>query len=356
MNTSVHCRPPALVKGKQGKGRRFPLCGLQWRPKSGGLAARHRPDEIPTMYLKQVAGGWQAQIQRNGKRVAKTFPTKREANTWGIEQEASAKKLKQGWRTFGAAVEQYEQSKTIHKRAQEWEKNALRRLLAQIGEDTPVGEIDAPMIARWRDERLKTVSGSTVNREGNLLRALLRVAKLEWHWIDHNPFDGVKLPKENAARSTVWRWWQIKRVLRSSREGKTAETVRAFHAALHTGLRLQEVLTGRYDAARRVLVLPQTKAGEAQEAPVTRRAARVLPRLMQPFTVKPNEASVLFGKLTRQLLIEGLVFHDARATALTLLSRKMDVLTLARISRHRDLRILQNTYFRETAEEIARRL
>lgn len=83
------------------------------------------------------------------------------------------------------------------------------------------------------------------------------------------------------------------------------------------------------------------------------RAARILP---QTFTVGPNEASVLFSKLCRELLITGLTFHDARATALTLLARRMDVLTLARISRHKDLRILMNVYYRESVEDIAARL
>jgi hypothetical protein len=38
------------------------------------------------------------------------------------------------------------------------------------------------------------------------------------------------------------------------------------------------------------------------------------------------------------------------------MSRKVDVLTLARISRHQDLRTLQQVYYRETAEQVAARL
>jgi integrase len=45
-----------------------------------------------------------------------------------------------------------------------------------------------------------------------------------------------------------------------------------------------------------------------------------------------------------------------RAEALTRLARKVDVLTLAKISGHKDLRILQNAYYREAAAEIAARL
>lgn len=75
-----------------------------------------------------------------------------------------------------------------------------------------------------------------------------------------------------------------------------------------------------------------------------------------PFTVGANEGSVLFSKLCRELLIEGLTFHDARATALTHLSKKVDVLTLAKISRHKDISLLSNVYYRESAAQIAARI
>ena len=74
------------------------------------------------------------------------------------------------------------------------------------------------------------------------------------------------------------------------------------------------------------------------------------------FTVGANEGSVLFSKLCRELLIEGLTFHDARATALTHLAKRVDVLTLAKISRHKDLSLLSNVYYRERAETIAARI
>ncbi|MEX3614664.1 MAG: integrase, partial [Burkholderia gladioli] len=38
------------------------------------------------------------------------------------------------------------------------------------------------------------------------------------------------------------------------------------------------------------------------------------------------------------------------------LSKKVDVMTLAKISGHQDLRVLQNAYYRESAESIASRL
>jgi integrase len=55
-------------------------------------------------------------------------------------------------------------------------------------------------------------------------------------------------------------------------------------------------------------------------------------------------------------MIDGLTFHDTRATALTLLAKKVDVMVLARISRHKDIALLHRVYYRATADEIAAKL
>lgn len=55
-------------------------------------------------------------------------------------------------------------------------------------------------------------------------------------------------------------------------------------------------------------------------------------------------------------MIEGLRFHDLRATALTLLSKRLDTMTPARTSGHVDINALFNTDYRENAEDIAARL
>jgi integrase len=63
----------------------------------------------------------------------------------------------------------------------------------------------------------------------------------------------------------------------------------------------------------------------------------------------------LFRKARDQCRLDGFTFHDSRATALTLLSRRVDILTLQRISGHRNLSEL-TTYYRESSASIALRL
>lgn len=308
-------------------------------------------------YIGPFRDGWRAQIQRHGQRVTKTFRTKREAQAWATEQEAKKTPLRA--KTLGQAIERYLESVTPQKRnADDWERRRFDAFSEFFGPDTPLTDIDSDAIARWRDSMLKTVSGSTVQRYSNLYRNLFRTAWKEWRWIGESPFEGVKLPKENHPRQAVWRWQEIRRVLREGqrRGGKTLEVTQAFHIALRTAMRLKESLGAAFDARRRVATIPPSKTNPKPETvPLTRQACRVLagyPRLK----VEANEASTLFSKLCREMLIEGLEFRDSRATALTLLSRKVDILTLARISRHKDLDLLRSTYYRETAEEISRRL
>ena len=119
-------------------------------------------------------------------------------------------------------------------------------------------------------------------------------------------------------------------------------------------MRLNEALAAPslLDRKRRVLRM-QTKT-RVEEIPVGRLAFKLVDR--PPFTVNANEASTLFAKLRKAQLIEDLTLKDARATALTLLAKKVDILTLAKISRHKDMELLRSTYYRETAEEIARRI
>ena len=308
-------------------------------------------------YIRKLptSGKWQAQIERNGQRTSRSFESKREAQAWALEQEGRAKREKSGQGfTFADAADKYIAEVSARKDGKVWEVRRLKSIKVHFG-DLGLWEIDAPQIAAWRDARLKTVSASTVVREANLLRNLFNIARKEWHWLAHDPFSGVRLPKENEPRSALWRWWQIRRVLRAPRVGKTAEMQDAFHIALRTGMRLGEVLQApaAFDQAERVVKI-KTKTQAMARIPIGRIAARLLVR--PAFTVGANEGSVLFSKLCRELLIHDLTFHDARATALTHLAKKVDVLTLAKISRHKDLSLLSNVYYRETASQIAARI
>jgi len=309
-------------------------------------------------YIGTFRDGWRAQVQRNGQRVSKTFKTKREAQAWVNKVEAqTAPLISHG---LSKAITRYLETVSPTKRdAVEWEKRRFDYLLEHFG-DVPLSQIDSRLIGEWRDKRLETVTGSTVMREVGLFRNLCLIAKKEWKWIDVNPFDGVRLPTVNQPRRSTWNWRQIKVILRAGQAsgGKIGETVRAFHIALRTGMRMQEALMAPQclNLSTRVVTLPSTKTSRIPEkVPLTKQGFRLI-AATKPFTVGANEASVLFSKLCSDKMIKGLQFRDSRATALTLLARKVDVMTLGRISRHKNLNMLLRIYYRESAEDISKRL
>jgi integrase len=303
----------------------------------------------------------------NGSRYSGSFKTKREARNWEYDIRAKHKSGSpdelakiQPKHSLSSACDKYLESITPMKRgATLWETRRFNYLLEHFP-GRNIEDITSADVAKWRDSMLKSVTGSTINRYWNLYSNLFTIASKEWGWIKVNPFSAVKRPAENPARQTVWKWQQIRRVLREGqrRGGKTGEAVSAFHIALDTSLRLNEALAAptAYSNESMVISLPSSKVSRALEKiPTTARGRRVL-RRVKPFSVEANEASTLFSRLCGELLLTGVQFKDSRATALTLLARRVDVLTLAKISRHKNLELLRKCYYRETPEDISRRL
>src|SRR5882672_1941406 len=266
---------------------------------------------------------WRAQVSRKGIRRSAVWDTKRQAQDWAnqVEREIDAGVLL--GRTFKEAVDHYLKTVSSTKPDPEWERRCFKDFMVYFAPETTLASVTTAQLGLWRDwrmagdaaEKRDPVTGATGLREINLLRHMFSLARDEWKWISTSPFTGLRMPEDNDPRAVVWRWQQIKRVLRADRGGKTAEAIHAFRIALHTGLRLKEVLQGRYDPGRRVMLLggalagTRTKGGGTKlvEVPVPRRAAKLFPAT---FTVGPNEASTLFAKLTKQLLIADVTFHD----------------------------------------------
>lgn len=145
----------------------------------------------------------------------------------------------------------------------------------------------------------------------------------------------------------------------------------AMLVSLHTAMRSGEILRmsrSTVDLRHKGYELPKHKTEAkvcARRAPLSSRAVRLL-RVLEAqaqldgcdayFTISNSSRDVLYRKLRDRTMIEGLRFHDLRATALTLLSKRVDAMTPARTSGHVDINELFNNYYRETAEDIAARL
>jgi len=133
----------------------------------------------------------------------------------------------------------------------------------------------------------------------------------------------------------------------------------ALLVSLRTAMRRGEILSltaADVDLVKRVARLEMTKNGDSRKVPLSRKAVRLLrPMLPGLWSISAASLDALWRKVCRRAGVEGLHLHDARAAALTSMARREDVLTLARISGHRNVQQLM-TYYRETPAQIADRL
>lgn len=116
----------------------------------------------------------------------------------------------------------------------------------------------------------------------------------------------------------------------------------------------------RVNLPKRFVRLAETKNGDWRDVPLSGRAVELLEAMRgvdraSVFTVDSQVASTLFRRARMRAKINGLTFHDSRHDAITRLAQKLNVLQLARMVGHRDIRSLQ-TYYNETAESMARLL
>jgi integrase len=183
------------------------------------------------------------------------------------------------------------------------------------------------------------------------------------------------MPSEGPPRDRRVNWREIRKVCR--RLGYitgqppitlSQEVAYAWLLALRTAMRSGELLGLTVEAVNlqtRVARLDVHKTvrytGRARFVPFTKHAARLFAVMVKGkkgelFRVSDQSRDVLFRKATKACGVVGMRFHDSRAEALTLLSRRVDLLTLQKISGHTDINQLSSAYYRETPEQVAARL
>lgn len=330
----------------------------------------------------KVKTGWRAQVAVQGVRESKTFSTKAEATAWATARETEIRAGKatgiQPGKTVGDAFDRYEKEISATKRGHRFEVLRLAAIGAWKLKEQPFRDmrlVDATpdVLGKWRDHRLQVdkVSGSTVNRELNLLSNIFTVATKEWKWIAASPTTDVRRPKESEPRDRLYSDNEIERICLALGfdldDEQPTQTVSqrvavAFLFAIETAMRAGEIcgLQPR-DVVGRVATLTETKNGTRRKVPLSKRAVELLELLPAPdedtplFGITTKSLDTLFRKAKTRAAIEDATFHDSRHLAITRLAKKLNVLDLARMVGHRDLKQLQ-VYYNETAEEMAKLL
>lgn len=319
---------------------------------------------------RKMKSGWRAEVCVKGVRDSAVRDTKVEAKAWADKREYE---LKQGvgspgvasGRTVNDVFDRYLREVSKFKKGAKWESTRINLLMQHRISLVLLDELNASHVAQWRDWRLRSVKGSTVNRELNIISHAFQVAVKEWKWLKESPCKDVKRPKESPPRDRRISEREISLIRYALNydqdviavQGKQRLAV-AFLFAIETAMRLGEMCSLLpSDIDGKVATLHDTKNGTRRKVPLSNRAVELLSYLPEGesvFNLKSPSASSLFRKYISPITND-LTFHDTRHEAITRLAAKMDVLDLARMVGHTDIRMLM-IYYNKSAEDLAKQL
>ncbi len=349
---------------------------------------------------KLPSGSYRVQFYVDGLKKSKTFKTRSEAKQFATKIELTPI-VRGSSISFKTLLEEYRDTVTANKRGWREESIRINRILKYPMAQKKLSELTTQDLQSFVDMRLNEKSGATgsnispatVVREFNHVTAVLHYA-VRQGLIDKSPSLGVKLPKKPEHRERVATEEELDALLAASGwdavsppENLTQLTILAFLFSCRTGMRAGEILNlenSWIDGS--VIHLPKeaTKTLTKRDVALMSDARRLLDLAI---SASMNKGERIFGQLNSanrdaiwrkvrdraglsaikdssgNVIKEGLNFHDGRATFATWAASpnpktgapRLDVLALARQTGHRDLKMLQK-YYRETAQEIARRL
>lgn len=332
-------------------------------------------------FTKKSNGSWLVQVRHkaSGGRAAfnksAVFARKVDAQQWAAKVEAEWQAFRAGITPsvpFSDLLVRYRDEVSPGKRGYKNEINVINRVLATPLADVMLPDLSDLQFKMWADERLKEVQPATVRREWNVLSAVMTAAVKDWRMLPENFLLRLRKPDGSPPRTRRVSAAEIDAICYCA--GYSAECVpekqvqrvaAAFLFALETAMRVGEILGLQPENVhldKRYVHLPTTKNGQARDVPLSGRAVAILKQVADShggrtvFGVTKGSCDSQFRKLLDMAQIDGLHFHDSRREALTRLAKIYQPMELAKISGHKDLRILLNTYYAPTAEELAAKM
>lgn len=303
----------------------------------------------------------------------RTFARKGEAVAWGHATEADLRARKAGVvrGTLQEVFDRYMTEVCPGRKAGDNEAKRLRAFAAMglLPMQRQAVDVVAADIVRFRDARLGQVKPGTVLKELGILRAVFESARRDWGMMASNPVRDIKMPAAPPPRSRLFVGDECGRIVAAlGFDGVQVTTLQhqvavALLLAFETAMRAGEIVGLTWDRVHieaRFVRLDATKNGDVRDVPLSTRAVKLLGLMrgvdtVRVFTVSNAVRDALFRRARARCGIADLHFHDARATAVTQLAKRLDIHDLARMIGHRDLNSLL-IYYRRTASDIARSL
>jgi integrase len=244
-----------------------------------------------------------------------------------------------------------------------WECKKFAKLRISSLSKLNTADISTLEISDWKDDRLQSVSGSTVNREMNLLSNIFSNAII-WKYIKENPCKGVERPKDNPPRDRlptedehealmISSGWDGESAPQSVQERVYVAWLFACESAMRQGEIATQVKPSQIDG--NVVHILKSKNGTTRDVPLTPRAKELLNLVEDDFNLSASQIERNFRIISDRAGIVNLHYHDSRHAAITMLAQQIHVMDLARSTGHKDLKMLMR-YYNESAKDIASKL
>jgi len=315
---------------------------------------------------------WQVRIRlSNYPTVTKTFNKKSHALQWARETEIQIEKglLTTGYdkaeETLGEVLERYLSEVTPSKRGHEVEAIRLRKLMCDPIAATKFGYLKPSHLIKYRNQRLKEVSGSTVKKELSLISDVFETAIKEWDMpINGNPIRQITKPKENKPRDRRLENDEEERLLLACSQSRNPYLLPFVIVATETTMRRGELLKlerQHLNLNNRTAYLPMTKNGDSRTVPLSTRAIATLNKIPihisgKVFPLSETALRGLWNRACRRAGINDLHLHDLRHEGTSrLFELGLNIMEVSAITGHKDLKMLKR-YTHLKAEDLALKL
>ena len=323
----------------------------------------------------QRGSSWRITVTFENKRYTATRDTAKECEHWAslklLELKTGRSELIQGIKPaypFRQLCEKYFQEHGRHMRSARTILIKIKNLdrIAPNIADKSIYDFKPTDIALWRNNRKKVVKVATLRNEHAIYSAIFTYAMKELFLIESNVWHTVTMPSKEKSRNQRITLEQQEMLLKSldwsgatTPEKSNHYVAWAFLFALETAMRQGEILAMRRADLRDGFVhLPMTKNGESRNVPLSKEAKRLLSLLpVDSDELVPIDKVVCCASWVRakkRVNLPEINFHDSRHEAITRMVkvRKLPVEVLAKITGHKTIGILINTYYNPDAQDL----
>lgn len=345
---------------------------------------------------------WEAQVRRRGwPAQSRTFESKVEAEAWAqmIESEMARgvwlDRSEAESTTLRELLDRYEKEVSPRKKSFEREVSFLQTWRQTALAARVIARIRGADVAALRDEWLETMAPASVLRRLQVLSHVFNTARREWGFESlANPVEMITKPAPNNSRERRVGGDELEAIIKASESPFLPALLRI---AVQTAVRRSELVALCWEHVHLEgdaphLHLPVTKNGDSRNVPLLPSVVGALKAWRgdalaqhhcsqdreglfrgRVFPIRADAVTRAFGRARDRArmafeadcarrgvapdprFLVDLTFHDARHEATTQFANLVDGTDLAKITGHKDPRMLMR-YYHPTPEELASKI